>query len=133
MLLKSFIFLTLVLVIQARKVPKVADSNESDNSFVSKPLTYRNYKKYLASNRVIFVKFFTHWQDEIFYCFLSQNFDKLDLLLRCHFSKKIFDIWENLGEHYSNDKRILIAEMDCEPDKNKKVCKSFKVSGYSLN
>lgn len=25
---------------------------------------------------------------------------------------------------------MKIAEMDCEPDKNKKVCKSYKVTGY---
>lgn len=42
----------------------------------------------------------------------------------------MFDVWENLGEKYSNDKRFVIAEMDCEPEKNKKVCKSFKVRGY---
>jgi thioredoxin-like negative regulator of GroEL len=24
----------------------------------------------------------------------------------------------------------MIAEMDCEPEKNKKICKSFKVTGY---
>lgn len=45
----------------ARKVPKVETSDESDDSFVSKPLSFRNYKKHFAKNHIVFVKFFTHW------------------------------------------------------------------------
>jgi hypothetical protein len=41
----------------------------------------------------------------------------------------MFDAWESLGDHYFEDDRIQIAEIDCEPDLNKQVCKGFGVDG----
>lgn len=44
----------------------------------------------------------------------------------------MFDAWESLGEHYANDKRLVIAEIDCEPRKNKKVCNKFAIDRYPM-
>lgn len=60
MYLKFLFLVALIFPILARKVPKV-HSDESDDSFVSKPLTYKTYKKYLKDNHFVFVKFFTNW------------------------------------------------------------------------
>lgn len=50
------------------------------------------------------------------------------LLCRCFYSKQIFDTWESLGDHYAYNSSVLIAEVDCEP--NKSLCKSFKIYEY---
>lgn len=42
----------------------------------------------------------------------------------------MFEAWESLGDFYFQDDRILIAEIDCEPDLNKEVCKGFDVDAY---
>lgn len=42
----------------------------------------------------------------------------------------MFEAWENLGDFYFQDDRILIAEIDCEPELNKQVCKVFGVTAY---
>lgn len=42
----------------------------------------------------------------------------------------MFETWENLGEHYTDDKRVVIAEMNCKPKKDKKVCRSFGVDRF---
>lgn len=49
---------------------------------------------------------------------------------RCFYSQKMFDAWENLGDFYFEDDRILIAEIDCEPELNKEVCKGLGVDAY---
>jgi hypothetical protein len=41
----------------------------------------------------------------------------------------MFDAWESLGDHYFEDDRIQIAEIDCEPNLNKQVCQGFGVDG----
>lgn len=50
------------------------------------------------------------------------------IYFRCHFSKKIWDIWENVGEKFTNSKDILIADMNC--GKYKSTCQSFNVREY---
>lgn len=42
----------------------------------------------------------------------------------------MFEAWESLGDHYFEDDRIQIAEIDCEPELNKQVCKGFDVDAY---
>lgn len=42
----------------------------------------------------------------------------------------MFMTWENLGDHFAYDKRVVIAEIDCEPSKNYKVCKAMTVNQY---
>jgi thioredoxin-like negative regulator of GroEL len=44
----------------------------------------------------------------------------------------MFDDWESLGERYSNDSRVLIAEMNCDPSSNKKICRKFDVDRYPM-
>lgn len=44
----------------------------------------------------------------------------------------MFDAWESVGVHYAHDNRIIIAEMDCGPQRNKKVCKKFGVDRYPM-
>jgi thiol-disulfide isomerase/thioredoxin len=46
--------------------------------------------------------------------------------IRCKFSKRFVDIWEELAENYRKDKRILFADMDCVAEK---VC--YDVYGVS--
>lgn len=42
----------------------------------------------------------------------------------------MFETWENLGEHYANNNKVVIAELNCEPKKNLKICRSFGVHRY---
>jgi hypothetical protein len=42
----------------------------------------------------------------------------------------MFEAWESLGDHYFEDDRIQIAEIDCEPELNKQVCQGFGVDAY---
>lgn len=42
----------------------------------------------------------------------------------------MFEAWEALGDHYFEDDRIQIAEIDCEPKLNKQVCIGFDVDAY---
>lgn len=44
----------------------------------------------------------------------------------------MFEAWESLGEHFWNNKNIRIAEMDCDPPENKKICKKFKVDQFPM-
>lgn len=44
----------------------------------------------------------------------------------------MFDDWESLGVHYANDKRVLIAEMNCETRNNKKICRKLNVDQYPM-
>lgn len=48
----------------------------------------------------------------------------------CSLCQIMFETWENLGEHYANSKKVVIAEMNCGPKKNLKVCRSFDVDRY---
>ena len=38
--------------------------------------------------------------------------------------------WDALGEEFENSKKVLIADVDCTLDKNKKLCESQGVTGY---
>lgn len=42
----------------------------------------------------------------------------------------MFMTWEYLGEHYANNNRVVIAELDCTPKKNLKVCRAMGVDHY---
>lgn len=44
----------------------------------------------------------------------------------------MFDAWESLGEHYWNHNNVRIAEMDCDPPKNKKICHKFGVDQFPM-
>lgn len=44
--------------------------------------------------------------------------------------KGMFNIWRNLGRHYANDSRVLIAEMDCEFGANEDICDKLEVELY---
>lgn len=63
----------------------------------------------------------------------SRQFKNGALILspnRCYYSKEIFGLWEDIGEHYEDNNDILIAEIDCESYKS--ICKNFKVRSYPL-
>ena len=38
--------------------------------------------------------------------------------------------WDALGEEFENSKKVLIADVDCALDKNKKLCENQGVTGY---
>lgn len=42
----------------------------------------------------------------------------------------MFLTWEYLGEHYANNNKVVIAELDCTPKKNLKVCRAMDVGHY---
>lgn len=42
----------------------------------------------------------------------------------------MFSTWEDLGEYYANSEKVVIAEMNCGPKQNLKVCRSFYVDRY---
>lgn len=47
-----------------------------------------------------------------------------------HCSKRMFNSWEKIGEHYQDSKNIFIAEFNCESPANKEICRKFKVREY---
>lgn len=52
----------------------------------------------------------------------------INFFCRCYYSKQIFDVWENIGDHYAYNNSIMIAEVDCEDYKS--LCRNFKVREY---
>lgn len=47
---------------------------------------------------------------------------------RCVYCKKIYDIWEHVGEKFQHNPDILIADMNC--DNEKAVCQKFNIKEY---
>lgn len=42
----------------------------------------------------------------------------------------MFEDWESLGEYYFDNEKVSIAEMNCEPSVNKKICRRFEADRY---
>lgn len=49
---------------------------------------------------------------------------------RCAFSKKIYDIWELVGEKFQDQSDVLIADIDCGAFKP--LCQKFGVREYPV-
>ena len=94
----------------------------------SKELTTETYELALKSHRIVFVKFYTNWWDDLSWDKKTDNNFSFFLLQRCKFSQRFSPIWEELAENYKRDKRILFADIDCETER---ICADvFQVSKY---
>lgn len=58
------------------------------------------------------------------------NYQTKKYFCRCYYSKQIFETWENVGDHFANNKTIVIAEIDCEEYKS--LCRNFKIREYPV-
>lgn len=61
---------------------------------------------------------------------MSHRFTNKDSLERCQTCGLLFDIWESVGDRYAYNKKILIAEINCEDSSS--LCEKFKVNKYPI-
>ena len=58
------------------------------------------------------------------------NFHNFHSIHRCPFCKKIYDIWELVGERFQDQSDILIADFDCGAFKP--ICQKYNVREYPI-
>lgn len=63
----------------------------------------------LTRNRIVFIKFFAPW---------------------CDHCKAMEEDWKTLSEVMADNKRVMIAEVDCTSEKSEKLCEEQDIQGF---
>merc|ERR1712038_450336 len=87
------------------EAPKKVEAADISGLVELKPTTWDSVLK----TDSVFIKFYAPW---------------------CGHCKRLAPAWDDLAQHYKDDKSIAIAKIDCTDADNKPICDKFEVRGY---
>ena len=89
-------------------------------------------KKYAIYIIFIFIIFFGDFKET----YIKSKYNGDDVIFYnfntswCYYSKILQPEWRNLTKHYSNNKKVKIIDIKCDDEKNKNICKKFKIRKF---
>ncbi|KAL4716298.1 hypothetical protein ACJJTC_014778 [Scirpophaga incertulas] len=111
------------------RIMGVTDANKLDElaAYVEKMLLSENHdpEKFMKKNKVLPV---ARISEETFETFLEKDLVFINYFAPwCAHCMQLGPLWIKLGEHFQNESRVLIADVDCV--RSKTICETEKING----
>ena len=95
-------------------------------------LTFSTFESKLSKPKAAFIKFYAPWRVSRGVnsgpCEPALSLQPSPWLRRCSHCQEMAANWDQLGEHFEDDKSLLIGSVDC--DDNKALCSRFSITGF---